>query len=129
MVHQQCSKQHAQVNQGKAEGLAGQSVRIIAPQRERVPTETEAEQHGGGQIDPGTHAVDERHHAPGQQDQRVQEHLQTRELIAMRSAINVDPNSSSSRFCSITCKSLRIKSACSAVVHTICPANSPKSSK
>ena len=45
-----------------------------------------------------------------------------------RSAIKVDPNSSWSRFCSITCNSFRIKSACSSVVQTMRPAQSPSSS-
>ena len=34
-------------------------------------------------------------------------------------SIKVDPNSSWSRFCSITCNSFRIKSACSSVVHFV----------
>ena len=42
--------------------------------------------------------------------------------------LKVDPNSSWSRFCSITCNSFRIKSACSSVVQTMRPAQSPSSS-
>ena len=54
--------------------------------------------------------------------------LKRADLSTIRAAIKVDPNSSWSRFYSITCNSFRIKSACSSVVQTMRPAQSPSSS-
>ena len=69
MVEQQGCEQHAEMNEREAEGLAGELVRIVAPQLESIDEEADAQDHGRRQVEPGTHAVDHGHQAGCEQDQ------------------------------------------------------------
>ncbi len=75
-----------------ATGGGGKSGRSCAPARrnsratasEGVADEAGAQHHGRRQVEPAAHAEDEGQQGGGEQHQRVEQHLQPRELVAVR---------------------------------------------
>src|SRR6478752_566665 len=57
VVHQQRREQHAQVDQGEAESLARERVRVFTPQAKAIPGKAHAQHESGGQVQPRAPAV------------------------------------------------------------------------
>src|SRR6476469_4776356 len=84
VVDQEGGKERGKIRDRKAERAPRERVAVVDVNADRIPQEQSPERAGREQVDHAAHAHHERQQRTGEQNHRIQQDVQSRELVAVR---------------------------------------------